>query len=272
MNNKLNIMVGFPNTGKTTFIAALWEYLKNVQNKCFELDHFPSNREYLEQLVESWLQCEPVARTISGKYEKINFTVKTTNGQCFDIVIPDISGETYNQIFLNREIEKNLFSNLSEANGLIVFINSQLEDVSSHNRFSVIDSLEVTESNSSKFPPFSAIGTPLRIQLVDILQSILDINKNDLKVAIVISAWDLIEDNITPRDWVQKNISFLYNFIQHNFINHRYFGISAQGGDYSDKKNELLLMDSPIERIRVFDDKECSNDITLPLQYLIIES
>lgn len=271
MNNKLNIMVGFPNTGKTTFIAALWKYLKDVKNNTFELDHYPSNREYLEHLVESWLHCVPVARTISNKYEKVSFTIKTKGGPCVDIIIPDIAGETYRRVFLTREIEKNLALNLSEANGLIVFINSQLEDVSSHNRFGIIDSSDIAESNSSLVPPFLAEDTPIRIQLVDVLQSILDINNNNLKIAVIISAWDLIEDKITPDKWVQSNIPFLYNFIKNNFGNFRYYGISAQGGDYLEKKKELLLMDSPVERIRVIDGENCSNNITLPLQYLIQE-
>jgi len=272
MNNKLNLMIGFPNTGKTTFIAALWKYLKDVKTDNFELDHLPNDREYLEHLVERWLQCEPVARTITNKYEKVKFTIKTTNDQCFDIVIPDIAGEHYRNLFHYREIEKNLFSDLSEASGLIVFINSQLDDVSSHNRFGVDDSSENIESNSSKAPPFSALETPSRIQLVDVLQMILEINTNNIIISIIISAWDLIEDDITPTKWVQNNIPFLFNFIKHNFNDFRYFGISAQGGDYLCEKEELLSKDSPIERIKVFDDENCSNDITLPLQFLIKNS
>jgi len=271
MNNKLNVMIGFPNTGKTTFIAAIWKYLKDTKNDNFELDSYPSNREYLEHLVESWLQCKQVARTITGKYEKVNFTIKTNNG-LIDIIIPDISGESYKKIFFSREIEKNLFSNLSEATGLIVFINSQLEDINTHNRSGGSDTSEKGERNISKVPPFLAEDTPLRIQLVDVLQSILDINRNITKIAVVISAWDLIDDNITPDKWVQNNISFLYNFIKNNFLNYRYYGISAQGGDYQEKKEELLSMDSPIDRIIVFDDNSRSNDITLPLKYLNKES
>lgn len=268
MDKKLNIMVGFPNTGKTTFIAALWKYLKDVKNNCFELDHLPSNIEYLEQLVESWLQCNLVARTTSGQQEEVKFTVKTSDGKSIDIIIPDIAGEIYHNLFLAREIEKNLFTSLSAANGIIVFINSQLEDVSSHNRFGVIVPSDA-EKNPSKTLPFSPSDTPIRIQLVDVLQSILDINNNNIKVSVVISAWDLIEDVITPNEWFQINIPFVYNFIKNNFAEFRCFGISAQGGDYESQKEVLLSMDLPIDRIKVFDGKNCSNDITLPLQYLI---
>lgn len=266
-NEKLNLMVGFPSTGKTTFIAALYEYLKHSKNVSFSLDCLPDDREYLEQLVESWIRCELVARTISGKYEKVTLSV-TTNHKCIQLVIPDLAGETYRQIFLQREIDNDLYTNIRETHGILVFINSTLDDISSHNRHGIQED-NVLGVDSSQFPPFSVEETPLRVQLVDILQMILDANKNVPKVAVIISAWDIVEDNITPNQWVENNITFLYNFLKHNFPEFQCFGISAQGGDYAKKKDELLAIENPIDRIKVYMEDNYSNDITMPLQYLI---
>lgn len=271
-DNKLNLMIGFPNTGKTTFVAALWKYLKDSNSNDFSLGVFPSNREYLEQLVKNWIQCLPVARTSYGKSERVSFTVQTKDGKNVNIEIPDIAGETYSKMFFTREIEKDHFSNLSNASGLIVFISSQTECVASHNRFGGDFSLKQTSAENQKGVPFNISDTPVIIQLVDILQTVTDLNRSNLKVAIIISAWDIVNDDISPEKWVKLNLPLLYNFIKHNFEDFKYFGLSAQGGDYNEKKEELLALESPIDRIKIYEDKDSSNDITLPLQYLIKES
>lgn len=266
-NERLNLMVGFPSTGKTTFIAALYEYLKHSKNGSLSLDCLPENREYLEQLVESWMRCELVARTTSGKYEKVTLSV-STNNEVIQLVVPDFAGETYSQIFLQREMDNDLYTNIKETHGILVFINSSLDDISSHNRHGIQED-NILGVDSSQFPPFSIEETPLRVQLVDILQMILDANENVPKVAVIISAWDIVEDTITPNQWFEKNITFLYNFLKHNFRAFQCFGISAQGGDYTQKKDELLAIVNPIDRIKVYVEDNCSNDITMPLKYLI---
>lgn len=260
-------MLGFPETGKTTYISALWQYLKDSNNSNFKLDVMPDNREYLETNSEIWLTCEPVPRTISGNSEKITLSIEVNQNKKIDLTIPDVAGESYKQIFLQRKIEEELYTELSSASGLLIFINAETEEILSHNRHGIMSNDSTNERN--KLPSFEIEKTPIVLQLIDVIQIIKNINSKDIKLSIIISAWDLIEEEITPENWIKSNIPLMYNFIRNNFKEYCFFGVSAQGGDYKIQLEELLSNESPINRIKVMHESTISNDITLPLQYLI---
>src|SRR2546426_12094390 len=59
------LMIGLPNTGKSTFLAALWHVVQQEDVPgSLVLERFPDgNREYIAALHARWLRCEPVDRT-----------------------------------------------------------------------------------------------------------------------------------------------------------------------------------------------------------------
>jgi len=260
-------MLGFPSTGKTTYIAALWQYLKDSNNQNFRLNVMPEYRDYLESNSEYWISCENVPRTTPENSEKITLSIEINQSEVFDVTIPDVAGESYKQIFLQRRIEENLYSEFSSANGLLVFISSETEDILSHNRHNNIDN--TSTNNLTNSPSFEVEKTPTILKLIDLIQIIKSINNNDISLSIIISAWDVIEEKTIPEVWIKTNKPFIYNFIKNNFKKYRFFGVSAQGGDYATNKDELLKENNPINRIKVGYESSISNDITLPLQYLI---
>src|SRR5262249_11288284 len=81
--------------------------------------------------------------------------------------------------------------------------------------------------------------------VIDQLQCIMRMSRSHprLKVSVVVSAWDVIKKRSedTPREWMRKNVSLLYQFLASNVpaISARYFGVSAQGGDYENEAERL---------------------------------
>lgn len=266
--NKSLVFVGLPASGKTSFIAALWSFIKTSNNNSgLTLDCLPIQREYIEGLASEWRHCNILARNRIGSYEKVEFSVTAEDGSQYSIHFPDVAGEMYVQQFINREITDEYYRQIANTDGIVLFINPQtLKDITSHNQFGDADQSEI----QSKTPnSYEIENVAQRIQIVDLLQIILKQKEEKCNIAVIISAWDLMGEEITPDKWLETNLPFVSSFIKHNFNQSRYFGISAQGGNYEKNKDELLDKPDPIDRIIVVDDVEKSNNIIKPIQWLL---
>ena len=65
MSNSTNLLfVGLPQSGKTTYLAALWHVLED-QSSTTRLKRKQNSvdRTYLNQIAEAWRACTPVPRT-----------------------------------------------------------------------------------------------------------------------------------------------------------------------------------------------------------------
>ncbi len=83
------------------------------------------------------------------------------------------------------------------------------------------------------------------------------------KVAVIISAWDVIQETITPKQWIEKRTPLLDQYLKANsdLIDYEVFGVSAQGGDIEKDKDSLLDKNEPYERIIAKDSD--NNDISI---------
>ena len=266
--NKSLVFIGLPESGKTSFIAALWSFLKAINNDSgLKLDCLPTQREYVEKLANEWRRCNLLQRNRVGSYEKVEFSVNATDGSQYSIHFPDVAGEMYVQQFANREITDEYYRQIANADGIVLFINPQtLKDITSHNQFG-----DASQSETQSESPinYEIANMPQRIQIVDLLQIILKQKEEKCNIAVIISAWDLIVEDITPDRWIEINLPFVSSFIKYNFNQPRYYGISAQGGDYKGNKDELLEKPDPLDRIIVVEDIEKTNNIIKPIQWLL---
>lgn len=269
--NKTLIFIGLPETGKTSYIAALWSYFK-AKNYTDDLilDCLPDQREYIEGIATKWRHCEVLTRNVIGSYEKIDLSVKTSVSTSYNIQFPDLAGEMFKHQFEDRELTKEFINMTKDADGAILFINpSMFLEITSHNQFGDIGAPQI--QTKQDLIPYDIKKAPQRIKIVDLMQILMtQVNKN-LKLAVIISAWDSMEENITPQGWIESNLPFIATFIKHNFKEYHYYGVSAQGGDYKIKRDELLNNDDPLNRIIVNDGGVISNIITKPLRWLMGE-
>jgi hypothetical protein len=112
---------------------------------------------------------------------------------------------------------------------------------------------------------------PTQAKLVELLQFLLELVDQRLRVAVVVSAWDLVaEVGQPPREYVSGRMPLLRQFLDANddVVDHAVFGVSAQGGTIPDDKSKLLELDS-LKRIGVFHGSESDHDITRPLAWLL---
>ncbi|PXV58835.1 hypothetical protein CLV62_14315 [Dysgonomonas alginatilytica] len=286
------LLLGLPQSGKTSFLGALWYSIESQETaNSLSLEALPDDREYLTELSDLWCQCKNFQRTTLGVDFPISFTVtnfKTGNKHVIDI--PDMSGEFYKTtLFEERQIPIEFIKDLKDVNGVLLFINADtfirptsIKEVNGHLKPEVGSIDNVSEINSGS-PKESKITfeiskhVPDVIYIVDLLQIIQNF-ANDFKLAIIISAWDVVLDSfdteevpISPLEWAKQELPLLVQAVESNFKEYRIYGISAQGGSYKEAevKDKLLSNINQTERIRVHFNDEISNDITLPIRWII---
>ncbi len=283
--NKI-LLLGLPNTGKTTFIAALWYYVRSdAATKSLILNSLEKGEhEYLNKISMEWLSFEKVPRTNPGVIEPVLMNLKNVKtGEIILLDIPDFSGEIFREHFDNREWSKELFELFDEIVGTLIFINPN----DHKNRPALVsDAIEAAAilgevppliNDLSKLIPWDSTHTSNQVKLVEHLQMI-SYYKDEIlpmKIGIIISAWDKVEDikepKVYPEEWLKLHLPLLYQYLttnQSNFIC-EYFGISAQGVDYDDKDGINELFDVPAEdRICVKQGNNIFNDIAQPISWV----
>lgn len=284
MINKL-LFAGMPQTGKTTYIAALWYYIFNsFTNENYIVDtSINEEREYLNTRTAEWTNCETVLRTSQGIIEQVTISMKEkSTGKEIVLNIPDISGETFRRQFSLREWDLSFEKIIADVYGMILFIDPMDE----RNVPKFIHQNNIHYKYFGEAPPpqtsaesWSLDNVPNQVKLVDFLQAISFYNPDKIfRISIVISCWDLVEKTLdpkTPEDWCQKKMPLLFQYMSANdtvFLT-KYFGISAQGGDYeNDKEKKSLSEISPLDRIVIVEGKNKSNNILSPILWITNEN
>ena len=295
-------------SGKTTFIAALWDYINSDKtDKKLALNSLAnSENQYLEKIRAEWLLCKNVTRTSlnESETETVRMNVLSTKSRKNLILeIPDMSGELFNLHFKHREWDIDYENIVSQMEGILLFINpkdnrnrtqyiADAVEIESEIESELIDKPNNEESksdiqnelgipkgptviNSIDFNNWSEEHTSNQVKLVETLQLIASRIgiQNLMRISVIISRWDLIEANgkETPLAWLQTKMPLLHQFLICNddIFQFQVFGVSAQGGDYNKvDERQRLLGLEPHDRIQVKLEKSFINDIAAPIIWL----
>lgn len=276
------LMIGLPGTGKTTFLAALWHVIRSDEVPgTLRLKVAHGNREYLNRIADQWCSCAELARTPAGAWETTSIRVTDPEtGTEAELMVPDISGETYARHWEARECTPEYVEIASGASGVMLFLHpdrtfetdSILKANDVHAAWGEANEAEVEGETESPSPDitWSPARTPTQVQMVELIQFLETHVQAPLKIAVIISAWDLVEDGLAPEEWLETRMPLLHQLLtanRENFAWHCY-GVSAQGGELN-RAERLLEAESPSRRIRIR-GQECSpHDITAPVKWLM---
>ncbi len=290
MSTSANLLfVGLPGSGKTTFLAALWHVLDDrSSDTSLRFKGLSVDRTYLHQIAADWQACSQVQRTKLDPEELVVLSIASADGTTFDLTVPDLSGEAFEQQLVDRKIAVAHHESIQRATGLVLFVHPRVKEGTqltySRQLQAVIDGAPAsadtaTEDNtaSSGIEPWSIEKLPTQVKLVELLQFALEGAAKKVRVAVVISAWDLVETTFTsaPHEYLAREMPLLRQFLESNddLLEHTVFGVSAQGGDITvdEQKTALLDLDDAVKRIKVLHGAEASQDITKPIAWLLEE-
>lgn len=277
MSRTHHLILGYPNSGKTTFLAALWHVLDSGKPVSLVLDKLDGDVGYLNRIKSTWLKCSQAPRTLMTSEEMVELWVRNTQTQQSTILrLPDFSGEKFQKLVAERECDEELVQSFDEASGVLFFINAdRANDVMSilDHRFDEEEKETSEDVGTQVIEQFDIRKVPEQTRIVDVLQLIqrYPFQNRKRRLVIAVSAWDVVDrDQVTPQGWVEKELPMLWQYLENSkkYYEVDYCGISAQGGDFLSQDREQLLQQDPAERVVCVWKNVKGSDLTLPLKWL----
>jgi hypothetical protein len=239
------LLIGLPNTGKTSFLAALWYMVGQSNVACaLKLDKLDGESQYLNQIRDAWSEYRPVPRNKADSEKRVSMRLQNPETeQTGWLSFPDLSGEAFRSQWTQRQLATSYDKNLQEAKGGVLFVNP--ENIVKPHRVDTINEVlgaigsdEVKRRAQNTDKPWDSERSPTQVQLVDLLQFMADRGhfQPPFRLALAVSAWDrVIASNRRPSDWVATELPLLHQFLESNgdLFEVSFYGVSAQGGRYA---------------------------------------
>ena len=273
------LIIGMPNSGKSTFIAALRHLLlANEVPTELELTGLADNEAHLNRLESEWLACQRVERTKPATEGWVEFNVRDQeSGVQSTLSIPDLRGEAFEQPACIGQCQKELHDALAKTDGILLFTNADRED----DTLLIADFADILSEGATETQPslqsFKPENMPEEVKIVEFLQFA---NRRPRysrkrKIAVLVSAWDVVDsqNSLTPDMWLEIYRPMLAQFLasNHDLWEPRVYGISAQGGKLPEMQEALEQIKTPSERIRVVGHEAQTHDLSAPLRWLMSE-
>jgi hypothetical protein len=294
MSDKSRLLViGLPETGKTTFLAATWHVATSDEVPgSLRLQRISEDAKHLNTIKNDWVRFKPVGRTVPGQEQSVSFWFKEEKGRTVgEVIFPDLSGETFRHQWADQQWTPEYGELVESAGSLLLFIHpSKVKEpytIAQLQRMAQAAFPEEEgrtdpepEEQPSVGPPieWNPEVAPTQVQLVGLLQFIEASLRTSrpVRLAVIVSAWDLI--NIESQDrqsaaeqWLRQRLPYLDQYLRSNFeqFTARVYGVSAQGGDLEADRERLREFEQASERILI-EGPDCTpHDITEPIRWAL---
>jgi hypothetical protein len=260
------LMVGLPETGKSTYLGALFNLLKDDGFEGIRLQALPAERDYLMEIERAWLSLEPLPRSSHQAPKNVEFSLLLSEPpRMLALQIPDIVGETYKNAYEYGQWDEPLETLIHDASGLLLFIRADTIAIPELIR---IDTDQPTHGNGST-QPWRAELSPTQAVISDLLEQVSALREGSVPpLAVLISAWDTVaQHGLTPPEWLAWQLPLLYQWLSARtpHVTAHVFGVSAQGGELLDENVRKRLASNAAQR-----PVPANGDpLTAPLRWLL---
>jgi GTPase SAR1 family protein len=283
------LVIGLPEAGKTTFLAALWHVAESEEVPgSLRLVRISDSAKHLNSIKNDWLQYRPVVRTIPEAEQFPSLWLKDASGSTAEIVFPDLSGETFESQWKDRQWTREYGELVKQAGCVVLFIHpDRIKEP-----FSITDmqklseaafpedsteTIDESEESSAAVPEeWSKLLAPTQVQLVGLLQFLQpELSVHPIRLAVIISAWDRVQPNgeatSAPQTWLAQRLPYLDQFLTSNpeDFQTRTYGLSAQGGDIVADLKRLQEVPQASDRIIIVGPDCHPHDISEPVRWAL---
>lgn len=294
LTNEKVVMVGLPESGKTTFLAALWHVVNDAgANTALRFAKLLTDDvAYLNDITRVWRSATKQERTKAEKSHIASMNLEDRAKSQVTLTFPDMSGESFQGMWERRECEQTLADLLTQATAILFFINSYgikmpiwiadinelLASVAPLQAVPASVATAATEPAEAKMRfarDWEPEGAPTQVQIVELLQFLISppFGTNLQRLAIVLSAWDTVKsEGTTPDQFLAQALPLVHQYLTNSAVPYQWrtFGVSAQGGDFGNEEEVKRLrgMDDPSQWIEVQTSYNIGKDLTIPLSWL----
>jgi len=284
------VICGLPASGKTTFLAALWYVVfdKRDPNALLKFDSLIGlDHSHLNEIMRRWLQAKEQIHTEVASGKMVLMNLKDGDDHKIRVTFPDLSGESFQEMWEARECDPKLAELLRECDGILLFVHADkikrpIGVAETTQQATGLGGGVPATASPKEWHPKDA---PTAVQLVEMLQMLRcdALQAPARRLAVVLSAWDKVEEdepNIRPDQYLARELPLLDQYLRHGVDGWdvRVYGLSAQGGDFerdgvtddearNDSVAEIRALDDASERIHLM-TPELSNDLTEPIAWL----
>ena len=118
------LMTGISSSGKTTFLAALWELVNSREplEGALRLRGEPADRKYFFEIGQTWLDFKELGHSNIDAPRHTEMPLVDSNDTGFDLRIPDIVGESFAQAWEGKDWPEEVAKIAHASNGLLIFV------------------------------------------------------------------------------------------------------------------------------------------------------
>jgi hypothetical protein len=282
------LVVGLPQTGKTTFLAALWDVVGSGEVKgSLRLVRLEGEKQHLNDLRDLWADCHKIPRTQVANEKVVSMLLSNAaSGVTSEVSFSDMSGESFEKQWTERVWTRAYEDLIREVTGVLLFVHPEavheaplIRDARGLiKRLTGDEPSGVTRANLEGPGEHSIPAEPryaaTQVQLVELLQLIRWQKRaaDGLRVGVIVSAWDLVdgvESRKSPELWLRERLPLLHQYLvaHSDATPFLVFGVSAQGGDLDKDVDRLRMSHQASDRILVVQGRQRSRDITLPVRW-----
>jgi hypothetical protein len=279
------ILVGVPDTGKTNYLARLWEALRGGLGSLV-CPTPPDNIKYVEDALGHVLQGSFAPRSnknIGESRSDVRITVVTEDGNEnteTNLLIPDVTGELWKKAVETLEIPDQWMSDLQAASGAMLFVRVLSDQIVAP--LDWITARGILRGVLSL--PRDQNGAPTQVVLCELLRFLeLSLKPHPdgsmPRIALVVTAYDLLDPAMAargPSQYLEQEFPLFAGRLRDAAgLSIRAFGASIVGGDLTiDEafRNEFLGGDISRSGFVVVEQEAAIikiPDITAPLAWLV---
>lgn len=281
------LLIGGPDSGKTNYLARLWEALRDRKGDLIA-PRAPTDIAYVEEALAHLLQGSFAPRSDKGLEEAeygFNIPVKlreTDEEATTEISVPDVSGELWKKAVESGELSPGWMDRLNAISGALLFVRIGSEETFAHldwvtsARILRMSSVQVTDEEVKKVPTQVALCELLRF--IEHILTKSGPRKIRPRVALLITAWDMLDQ--------ERAAAGPFTYIKHEFpllagrmsdvtaFEVRAFGVSVVGGDFVEPAFKKQFLQSELKDAGyIVQDTdgyvEKKSDITIPVGWVV---
>ena len=167
-------IIGLPGSGKTTFIAALWEVVNEPRlEKALTIESIGKNdHSYLRKIVTVWRKATEQARTRLTGLSAVRINLKDLHGNVVEVAMPDAPGEDFRAMWENRELGRVLGDSLADGNIMLLINGNKVKAPAWVTERAAQRKATGRQKIGALAKEWHPSFAPTQVQLVDLLQLI----------------------------------------------------------------------------------------------------